>query len=80
MARSRWDSTGDVRIALGGVAHVPWRATIAEELLRGQAITEERVRKAARAELEQARALRDNGYKVELAENLITATLLELSA
>jgi xanthine dehydrogenase YagS FAD-binding subunit len=74
------DSSGDVRIALGGVAHVPWRATIAEELLRGQAITEERVRKAARAELEQAQPLRDNGYKVELAENLITATLLELSA
>ena len=38
------------------------------------------MRKAARAELEQARPLRDNGYKVELAENLITATLLELSA
>jgi xanthine dehydrogenase YagS FAD-binding subunit len=74
------DSSGDVRIALGGVAHIPWRATRAEELLRGQAITEERVRKAARAELEQARPLRDNGYKVELAENLITATLLELSA
>ena len=74
------DSSGDVRIALGGVAHAPWRARLAEEQLQGQAITEERVRKAARAELEQARPLRDNGYKVELAENLITATLLELSA
>jgi xanthine dehydrogenase YagS FAD-binding subunit len=73
-------SNGEVRIALGGVAHVPWRATRAEELLRGQAITEERVRQAALAELEQAQPLRDNGYKVELAENLITATLLELSA
>jgi xanthine dehydrogenase YagS FAD-binding subunit len=74
------DSSGDVRVALGGVAHVPWRASIAENALRGGPITEERVRKAARAELEQARPLRDNGYKVELAENLITATLLELSA
>jgi xanthine dehydrogenase YagS FAD-binding subunit len=74
------DSSGAVRIALGGVAHAPWRARIAEEQLQGQAITEEPVRKAARAELERARPLRDNGYKVELAENLITATLLELSA
>jgi xanthine dehydrogenase YagS FAD-binding subunit len=74
------DADGGVRIALGGVAHVPWRATIAEELLRGGPITAERVSAAARAELEQAQPLRDNGYKVELAQNLITVTLLELAA
>jgi xanthine dehydrogenase YagS FAD-binding subunit len=74
------DSSGDVRIALGGVAHVPWRATRAEELLRGQPITQERVTEAARAELEQAEPLRDNGYKVELARNLIATTLLECAA
>jgi xanthine dehydrogenase YagS FAD-binding subunit len=70
----------DVRIALGGVAHVPWRATAAEEMLRGQAITEERLTEAARAELDRAQPLRDNGYKVELARNLIVTTLLELAA
>jgi len=74
------DPGADVRIALGGVAHVPWRATIAEDLLRGQEITEQRVTEAARAELEQAQPLPDNAYKVELAQNLITATVLELSA
>lgn len=77
------DDTGtvsDVRIALGGVAHVPWRASRAEEALRGGRIDEERVTHAARAELEQAEPLRDNGYKVGLARNLIANTVLELSA
>jgi xanthine dehydrogenase YagS FAD-binding subunit len=69
----------DVRIALGGVAHVPWRASRAEEVLRGGEIDEQRVAEAARAELAQARPLRDNGYKVELARNLIATTLLELT-
>jgi xanthine dehydrogenase YagS FAD-binding subunit len=70
----------DVRIALGGVAHVPWRATIAEDALRGGRIDPERVAAAARAELDQAEPLRDNAYKVQLAHNLIVTTLLGLSA
>ena len=74
------DTASDVRIALGAVAHAPWRATRAEEALRGGPITEERVTQAARAELEPARPLRENGYKVELARNLIVSTLLELAA
>lgn len=72
------DTATDVRIALGGVAHIPWRATRAEEALRGGAITPERAATAARAELEHARPLRENGYKMELARNLIVTTLLEL--
>jgi xanthine dehydrogenase YagS FAD-binding subunit len=74
------DTVSDVRIALGAVAHVPWRASRAEEALRGGPITEERVTDAAQAELAQARPLRDNGYKVELARNLIVSTVLELAA
>jgi xanthine dehydrogenase YagS FAD-binding subunit len=70
----------DVRIALGGVAHAPWRATRAENALKGGPITEERVAHAAGAELEQAQPLRDNGYKVELARNLIVRTVLELAS
>ena len=41
----------DVRIALGGVAHKPWRATRAEEALRGGPATEEPSDAAAEAEL-----------------------------
>jgi xanthine dehydrogenase YagS FAD-binding subunit len=68
----------DARIALGGVAHAPWRAAIAEAALRGAPLDEETVLRAADAELAQARPLRDNGYKVRLARNLIVSTLLDL--
>jgi xanthine dehydrogenase YagS FAD-binding subunit len=70
----------DVRIALGGVAHVPWRAEVAEAQLRGGPATEEAFAHAAETELAQARPLRDNGFKVPLARNLIVRTLTELAA
>jgi xanthine dehydrogenase YagS FAD-binding subunit len=73
------DRVTEVRIALGGVAHAPWRATRAEEVLNGGPITEDRLMQAAEAELEQAQPLGENAYKVHLARNLIVATLLELS-
>jgi xanthine dehydrogenase YagS FAD-binding subunit len=69
----------DVRLALGGVAHKPWRATKAEEALRGEPAGEEKFRAAAEIELEDARPLRENAFKVPLARNVITRTLLELS-
>jgi xanthine dehydrogenase YagS FAD-binding subunit len=68
----------DCRIALGGVAHVPWRAERAEGELRGAPAAPEAFARAADAELAQAEPLRDNGYKVALARNLIVATLSEL--
>jgi xanthine dehydrogenase YagS FAD-binding subunit len=69
----------DVRIAFGGLAHKPWRAQAAEEVLRGSAADVEAFTGAADAELAQAEPLRDNGYKVELARNVLVRTLLELS-
>ena len=69
----------DVRLALGGVAHKPWRATKAEEALRGEPAGEVTFRTAAEIELEDARPLRENAFKVALARNVITRTLLELS-
>ena len=69
----------DVRLALGGVAHKPWRATVAEERLRGGPATEEAFRAAATAELEAARPLPGNGFKVPLARSTITATLRDLA-
>jgi xanthine dehydrogenase YagS FAD-binding subunit len=68
----------DVRVALGGVAHRPWRATRAEAALRGAPATRESFARAAEAELAHARPLRDNAYKLPLARNLIVRTLLEL--
>jgi xanthine dehydrogenase YagS FAD-binding subunit len=69
----------DVRLAIGGVAHKPWRATRAEEMLRGAPATEESFARAAQAELAAARPLRDNAFKVSLAHNLVVRTLLELT-
>jgi xanthine dehydrogenase YagS FAD-binding subunit len=68
----------DARIALGGVAHRPWRARKAEDVLRGAPAVEESFRAAAEAELADAVPLRDNAYKVPLAVNVITRTLLDL--
>ena len=70
----------DCRIALGGVAHVPWRAETAEAALRGQPATEAAFAAAAAEELGAAEPLRDNAYKVPLARNVIVRTLQELAA
>jgi xanthine dehydrogenase YagS FAD-binding subunit len=69
----------EARVALGGVAHKPWRARRAEEALSGAPATRESFTRAAAAELEQAEPLRDNGYKVPLAHNTFVATLEELA-
>ena len=69
----------DVRLALGGVAHKPWRATTAEQLLRGGSASEQTFRDAADAELAGARPLPGNAFKVPLARNVIVRTLLDLA-
>lgn len=69
----------DVRIALGGVAHKPWRAFKAEAALRGGPANETAFRDAAMAELKYANALSDNGFKIELTARLIVAVLNDLA-
>jgi xanthine dehydrogenase YagS FAD-binding subunit len=68
-----------VRLALGGVAHKPWRAFQAEKALRGRNANREQFQAAAAAELEQACGLRHNAFKIELAKRLIVETLSELT-
>ena len=70
----------EARIAFGGLAHVPWRASRAEAALRGARAGEDAFAAAADAELAAAEPLRDNAFKVPLARNLLIATLTELSA
>ncbi len=69
----------DVRIALGGVAHVPWRAVRAEAALRGTPATQEAFGRAAEAELANAQPLPGNAFKVPLARNALVRTLLDLT-
>jgi xanthine dehydrogenase YagS FAD-binding subunit len=66
----------DARIALGGVAHRPWRLTAAERALPGTLPSDGRaVRAAIDAAFAEARPRRDNGFKVELAKRAVVRTL-----
>jgi xanthine dehydrogenase YagS FAD-binding subunit len=65
----------DLRIALGGVAHKPWRAGNAEQLLRGQAPTAELLARAGAAAVEGAQPQSENAFKVELAQRAVVRAL-----
>ncbi|MFD8205935.1 FAD binding domain-containing protein [Streptomyces sp. NPDC059695] len=67
-------------LAFGGVAHAPWRAAAAEEVLRGARATEETWVRAADAELAAAEPLRDNAFKVPLARGLAVRVLTDLAS
>ena len=68
-----------VRLALGGVAHKPWRALEAEQTLQGAPATEQTFRRAAEAELATARGFEHNAFKIELAKRVIVGALTELT-
>jgi len=70
----------EIRLALGGVSHKPWRASVAEDLLRGKAPTPDNFAAAAAAELAPAIPRRDNAFKVELAKRTIALVLSELAS
>jgi len=65
----------DVRLALGGVAHKPWRAFEAEGALRGAEATEESFRRTADKELRNAKGFAHNAFKIELAKRTIVGVL-----
>ena len=70
----------EARIALGGVAHRPWRVTGAEERLKGQAGGRKAFGVAADAILEGATGFTHNGFKVELARRAIVRGLEQAAA
>ena len=63
------------RLALGGVATIPWRSRDAEEALVGKAPDEDVFRQAAEIALSGAVPRRDNAFKVELAKRTIVRAL-----
>ncbi|TWF79949.1 xanthine dehydrogenase YagS FAD-binding subunit [Pseudonocardia hierapolitana] len=73
----------DCRIAFGGVAHTPWRAWRAEEVLRGTVAEERSYQAAAEAELADARPQHGidggNGFKIPLLTRTLVAVLRELA-
>ena len=68
------------RLALGGVAHKPWRVVEAEQRLVGQRPGDGAWRAAAEAALAGARPRRDNAFKVELARRSIARALATTAA
>ncbi|MDQ3747545.1 MAG: xanthine dehydrogenase family protein subunit M [Acidobacteriota bacterium] len=63
------------RIAMGGVAHKPWRATEAEKMLVGNEATEANFKQAAEAEMKNAKPLEHNKFKIELGNRGIVRAL-----
>jgi xanthine dehydrogenase YagS FAD-binding subunit len=60
------DEVRDIRLAWGGVAHQPWRATRAEQALRGRRLTDDGLRAALDEELEEATTDEGSAYKVPM--------------
>ena len=69
-----------VRLALGGVAHKPWRLTAAEQALVGQPATEASFRRAAEVAMQGAKAFKHNAYKLKLAPNALVQALKTATA
>jgi xanthine dehydrogenase YagS FAD-binding subunit len=69
----------NVRLALGGVAHKPWRAYQAEKLLAGAEPSVETFQQAAEAELSAARGYGHNNFKIDLAKRMIVGVLSEMA-
>jgi len=63
------------RIALGGVAHKPWRVPEAEVLLVGHPLDDARAEQATARLLQGAQAYKDNGFKIKLAQRAIVRAL-----
>jgi xanthine dehydrogenase YagS FAD-binding subunit len=69
------DTIRQARLALGGVAHKPWRATNAEQFLVGKLATAATFDQAATLALRDAKALPGNQFKVELSKRSIRRAL-----
>jgi xanthine dehydrogenase YagS FAD-binding subunit len=65
----------DARVALGGVATIPWRAREAEALLKGQAFDEGLAARGAEAAFAAARGRKHNTFKIALGKRVLTRAL-----
>jgi xanthine dehydrogenase YagS FAD-binding subunit len=70
----------DARIALGGVAYRPWRASAAEAALKGQALDEASAAKAADAAFAEAKGFEHNAFKIETGKQTLIRALLQARA
>ncbi|SEJ96534.1 xanthine dehydrogenase family protein subunit M [Pseudomonas sp. NFR16] len=69
------DVVSDARLALGGVAHKPWRDKAVEQLLVGKPVSRENFVAVADAMLRDAQPLAHNAFKIKLARRAIVRAL-----
>ena len=74
------DSVREVRLALGGVATVPWRARNAESFLAGETLSEEVAMEAGRIAFEGAQGYEHNAFKIPLGQRVVAKALLDAAA
>ncbi|MEO6868046.1 MAG: xanthine dehydrogenase family protein subunit M [Ginsengibacter sp.] len=70
----------NVKLAMGGVAHKPWRLTAAENFLKGKSASTENFKQAANLVMKDAKGYGYNNFKLKLAPNTIVDTLKTVSA
>jgi xanthine dehydrogenase YagS FAD-binding subunit len=69
------DTIKDVRLAMGGVAHKPWRLMEAELFLKGKPASEANFREAAALAMKDAKGYGHNNFKLKLAPNTLVEAL-----
>jgi xanthine dehydrogenase YagS FAD-binding subunit len=74
------DTIVEARLALGGVAHKPWRDPAAEAALRGQAATPATFTRAADLMLRDAKGFAHNAFKIDLARRAVIRALTQAAA
>ena len=74
------DTISDVRLAMGGVAHKPWRLTETENFLKGKTANESTFQQAAQVSMKNAKGFGHNNFKLKLAPNTIVEALKTATA
>jgi xanthine dehydrogenase YagS FAD-binding subunit len=74
------DTIKAARLALGGVAHKPWRDPSAEAVLQGRSVDPSTFTRAANVLLRDARGFEHNAFKIDLARSAIVRTLTQAAS
>jgi xanthine dehydrogenase YagS FAD-binding subunit len=74
------DTIKEAHLALGGVAHKPWRDPPAEAALRGQSAGPPAFKRAADVLLRDAKGFRHDAFKIDLAHRAIVRALMQAAA
>jgi xanthine dehydrogenase YagS FAD-binding subunit len=79
-AKMDGEKLSQARVVLGAVSNIPYQVQAANELLEGKVLDDALANKVADAILEEAHALSENGYKIQIARTLIRRSLAQLKA